>query len=383
MNQQDIKAQNTPLPEGRFKKGETGDQPSIGNVGNIADKFAPKGEKRTLEEILEQSKQGKNKAVEVKVENEIQTKPGPMDSSSLTANTSIKSDFEPIHDEVEQGWTRTGLPSKCIFYDFNDVKVKPFGLPELVAINAAVQNRSVSMFYDAMNPCLNVDIRDLTASDLKFLMYWWRLNSFSRSPFTVKWNSRYGNECQKRVPPVNDLKIIELKITKDEYLKFKEKGIYMPTLRELEMVEDPNRDTTNDFLLQRAQYILSDTTGENYWTDRIDKLNAGGIPLLEDIRDFAELIEHGVEETITVTDENFKPEEAAKFLLDAANVLEKMVEQADNQSAAELGSLTNRVVYFRQEAEEIEQALKAGEEVKPKEENIVLTINTMDFFPGI
>ena len=311
--------------------------------------------------------------------------------------------------DVPAGWIRQTPPSLGIPYDFDDVFVRPLEVPDLLGIHASVQNGSYTMFLDALNNAINVDIRELTASDLRFFMYWWRLNSFSRSPYTLTWTSRYGNENKTMIVKESELEITNLEMSPETYAEYRAEGIDFPRVRDAEYLGDVTLSPTDRWMAERAQYIVTDETGEAWYPSRFERLKAGGVKMFELVRDFSKLIKHGIDERVKVVDAKYEPVAAMNALRAQAQYLARIVNTAGGNVTEEMILQTNeRVDDFLSEADEIERTLthidmieNAVDEtalpegltsedlpdlqasLKPREEAITLRISALDFFPEI
>lgn len=311
----------------------------------------------------------------------------------------------PIVGIPGEGWVRQGVPSRGIPYaDFDDVYVRILEVTDILAIQTSTQNNSLTMFLDALQNAINVDIRSLTYPDFQFLLYWWRLNSFTRSPFTVHWTSRYNNEGAVMINRESDLEIVELKMLPSEYEEYKSKGIDFPRVRDTEYLQNIVLNPSDRWMAERAQYVMCEEQGLNWYPARFELIKKGGLSMMEDIRDFASKIKlYGVVERVKVTDSKFSPEKAIVGLRTSAG---KLLRAANLQSMnpEQMTMLRQRAEDFMDEADEIEAKLytiddlksgviidgldkddipKLEAELKPKEEVITLRISAMDFFPEI
>jgi hypothetical protein len=314
----------------------------------------------------------------------------PVVSVTRSENKSeIFSEAPLVRNKIPSGFVRITPPSGCIPYDFQELYIKPFGVETLSNVIGATQHGSQTMMLDALAPCLHQDIRDLTESDLRFCMYWWRLNSFTRSPFTVSWRSHYGNQCTTLMTE-GKMKIVTLNMTRAEMQEYHAKGIRMPTVRDSEAISGYEKAVDKDdrdrsmWLLKRAQYVHLDyeTSPEDYFTERIKVLNERGLPFLEDIRDFALKIEHGVTEILQEADDKFEPVAAAKHLRDTATALTAFQQEAELDARTIL-TYSEKIAELTAEAEEIEKILAEGGTPQPRKEDVVLTFDIMSCFPGV
>lgn len=288
-----------------------------------------------------------------------------------------------VKTSVPEGWTRISVPSNCVPYDFKEIHVRPFDVTDLAGLAVSRKHGNYTMFLDVIDNAVNVDVRDLTGPDQRYLMYWWRITSYVDTPYDVTWISRYGNENKVSINKTN-LKTVELKMTEEEYAPYKEMGIVFPTVRDSEALQEEMSDEMR-FLMERAQYMRGDPDAENYAQSKIDQLKAGGIAILEKIRDFSKQIEHGVIETIKVTDSQFEPNAAVEYLDRAAVALMYTAENGE-ENGIEASIILQQIERARDlaaEAAEIKEKLAIGEPILPKEEVVTLNINVTAFFPEI
>lgn len=78
------------------------------------------------------------------------------------------------------------LPSQLIFYPFTHISIRPFSLAEYKKLAQANTLNSVEMVLETVNACIDKDVRLLTEGDLSFLMFWLRINSYKKMPYTYK-----------------------------------------------------------------------------------------------------------------------------------------------------------------------------------------------------
>lgn len=303
---------------------------------------------------------------------------------------------------TEEGFTRVELPSRCKMYKFKDIFARPLFVGELAALNAANVNDSFTMIIDALAPALSVDIRELTGPDFRFMMYWWRLNSFLNSPYTFRWYSRYGN-LNQRVMSTSNQEIVEMTISDEELAKYAEKGIRYPLLRDEEAIKDSSDVKGVDrWLLLRAQYVALTPEEEQealnsgqWFTKRIEKLSRKPAWFLEDIRSFTEQTAHGVKESFEAeSDDKFNPEKAAVYLRERVDMLAYQIDNASaNVQPKQIEEMIQTAADYTAEADEIEAAInenklraERNEEpvaIQSRKEVINITMKVMDFFPTI
>lgn len=324
-------------------------------------------------------------------------KDGPVNMAELMGNTAAVRPSAPLNAEIEarissglgEEWIRQGLPSKGVPYDFSEVFLRPLTTSALSKLSAASKNKSYSMLVDALDSCINVDIRDLTPQDFTFVMYWIRLNSYPNTPISVPWKSKYGNEDTYTLSKTN-MEIIELEMTKTEYeTEWKSKGLCFPTVRDVEIQFTATIDEDDKWRVEMSQYVapIAEFNPKTYVQDKLDAFEALGVSIVESIKEFSGKMEHGVVETATVIDRHFSPSAAIEFWRKEADDIEKIIRSVIGNKDVEEGnelallSLSNRATELREQADSMQARVEEGVHIKPEEEVITLSIGVMDFFP--
>ena len=300
-----------------------------------------------------------------------------------------------VAQRVPPGHQRVGLPSMFIPYSFKELIVRPLNVGELAMIASANEQDDFTGLLDALANCLNEDIRDLTGPDFRALLYWLRLNSYPRSPYTVKWTSRYGNKNEMRIRDTTlEIKKLET-LTSEQYQTFRSKGIRFPTVRDAERQKHYQADPRMRFLYDRAQYLhVDEPDPETGWIGaRISLLEKSPIEVLEDIREFVALTgNYGVTESIKTHDAAFDSVKGEAYLRTTAqDIMDAVNSVKDTAPSDFLIARAERAQELLEEAEAIAQHIQgqAGvpvEQQKPyetREETIVLSISMMDFFPQV
>lgn len=301
--------------------------------------------------------------------------------------------------ELGSQWRRIDFPSGLVPYGITELYLRPFEVLDLEAIYDSIETENHTGYLDALDQCISMDVRDLTVPDFIFMQYWMRMSSYPRSPYTVTWTSRYGNDIKQKLSPP-ELQLIYLNMTPEEYADWYRRGICFPTVRESEFIinsappADPTtgkRDTTKDtWAMQNAQYVRLDEDApvKDRMRQKMLKLRTSkDIDILTDIQNFAIASEHGVIENITSVDPMFEPVKAIAFLRRSAEQLRILArgvaeENAGIEQTAGLLQLVQAAEGYDEEATEIEQALEKGIAYQPRKENIALrSIGPMDMFP--
>lgn len=311
------------------------------------------------------------------------------------------------------GYTRQSLPSNGVFYD-RDVFIRPLQVTDLMALLPGLNaldrgdNSGLTAVFDALNNCVVQDIRDLSDSDLRFLLFWQKINSNPRAPYTVHWTStRYGNKNSLVIRDTSQLEIIPLtKMTRQEYLEYNRRGVRIPTVRDSEAIKRMPKSVgeADRWLAQRAQYVYIPPEREQDYVDPVSGEPMGwfesrmarlrepdGMELLATISEFADKIEHGVIETVEAQDEHFDPEKAVTHLTMVKSAFEQLIEEgADKYDPMTILNFHGTVKDYGDEADEIKKAMAdiaAGVEgarvPEPRKEVVQLTLTLADFFPAI
>jgi hypothetical protein len=302
-----------------------------------------------------------------------------------------------------KGWIRQNLPSLMVPYDTKEIFVKPLDIAALSMIHAANKSESISILLDAVDPYINVDVRNLTPTDFEFYLFWLRENSYKKYPHKFQYTTRYGNTIDVEIR-MSNLEINELNMTQKEFNGWKEKGICFPTMRDAELIENSD-DFPEDrkWLLEQAQFVpipedLVDNDEMSYVEKKIEALNRGGLALYEDIVEFKKHINHGLVETLEIVDTSFDPQKAIEYFRKEARELAETVslmEKANNEGSEEevdnsdtednlmLIRMASLVKALFEEADNIEESLNKGEKVTPTPEVVPVAITATSFFPAV
>lgn len=280
----------------------------------------------------------------------------------------------------DANYVRVDLPSKHVFYPFKDIWIRPFKIKELSKIWLATQENSFTHLVDAMDATIaeGADLRDLLPQDFKFLMYWHRINSYPRSPFTIEWTSRYGQKLKHTVRETN-LDITTCDLTEEEVTAYREYGLVAPTVRDVEVLKMEKMTADQEFLWERAQYVVGSSIEE-----KLENLDAfPDLDVEENIHEFAERLKFGVTETVTVLNSEFDPDIAITNLRDQAKKVKEFVENNPNEPVIKMTgeALLEKAQEYEEEAAKMEADLAAGKAVRPAEEQITLSVDATNFFP--
>lgn len=107
----------------------------------------------------------------------------------LTANNGSR-EVTPMHEDVF-------LPSEFVSYAWKDIQVRRFNVQEIRAIVRARTSGSMRHLIRALDATITRPVTDLTVGDFWYLMYWHRLNSYKKTPFTIHWHCDDEHHLQK------------------------------------------------------------------------------------------------------------------------------------------------------------------------------------------
>jgi hypothetical protein len=357
-----------PMPKGPVTiEGERSEPLASDMMGLLPEDKEPPKEFPVYEETVERKKSG------VKI-----------DFDSITEREDLDGD-----DSLYERWEP---PSRGLFYDWKDLKVRRFNLDDLTIISKAVRHRNHTLLIDGLGATINQNIRDLTIPDFYHLMMHHRLYSYLKSPFTITWKSKYGNDNETTI---KNSKIIEteLTITPEEANAWVAKGFSPPRVRDLEIVQSNEMDEDTKFQFDRAQFIdlsvvkdkveelrklkrPSPTVEARVWY--LKKLCSRSLEFLEELREFRlALGDYGVKETVKVKDSKF---DAATWL---ASLKEDMKQLEALKALKPELDIDRESDFVNAEISSLELKLDAGEKVEPAEEEVPLAFSVWSMFPGI
>lgn len=298
--------------------------------------------------------------------------------------------------QTDANWIRQELPSHCVPYlGRNDVFIRPVDFGQLGMLSSASKNQSITMMVDALSKSLKgLDMRNLTSPDFSFLMYNIRNLSYPATQMKVNYITRYGN---KIIVPVNlsALEIVELEMTPDEYQHYYQQGIQFPTVRDMEILFDPDLTDDLKFTLEYAQYMrLDEPMDENfdygsYIDKKLAKLNEKGVEFARLIDEFAEKSIHGVKEEVKIRDPQFDPLKAADLFEKQATDMVRGINSLVTNNRIDAGkeapaiAITLIAAELMDEAAALRKKVENNELIEAEEETVAVTITATDFFPPL
>lgn len=330
-----------------------------------------------------------NPNVQVSQESQIKTNKATLNSGVSNAAVVVTENLP-----AGEGWVRQEMPSKNISYR-GPVYLRPLtvvGLKYLAAARAATDAKELNAFtltVDALQPYINMDIRDLTVPDLFFMMYWLRLNSYPRSPLTITWTSKYGNENRTIIRDTSNFNIIEMKMTQVELEDWQQQGFTIPTVRDMEALASSDLSVSDDWELTYAQYMyIEGEITKDYIQKKIKAFHEAGIDAVSQIDEFSSLIEHGVIEEVMCSDDHFNLDTAITFLeteLDNLGAILTSLQSGDTTRTEAATAMIGVIQHMDGRSKlltSLREAKENGEEVIPEKEVVDIgTANINILFP--
>lgn len=274
-------------------------------------------------------------------------------------------------------YIRFELPSRFLFYPFKSLSIRRITFPDLLKINKATKGKVVSVLLDALQATIDRDIRDLTVPDFYAILFWHRLESYTKTPFMVRYVSKYGNTNEISITNTV-IEEIQNKMTIERWLEWKEKGFRQPTVRDMEILDSANLSEEETWAYERAQYlqIVGEPSVEDPYGIKsiIEKMSNIPVETIESIREFSAESVHGIKESIQVKDEKFDADKRENDLKDILKYYE--------QSGAS-GTSLPFVIEVLRELKEISEAKGAGIKVEPTAQVVPLAFDIWSFFPEI
>lgn len=261
-------------------------------------------------------------------------------------------------------WVRQDFPSLGVPYGVNAFWVKPLDVLTLSRLHAAQTvghdpnngQKAFTMMLDALQPTIkDFDIRNLTIPDYYAHLYWLRLNSYPRSPFTIPWRSKYGNENNTRVTKSN-FEFQELQMSRTEYLRYQADGITFPTVRDMETMFDSTLTEDKRWMMNHAQYIFIPGEPSADWMElKIQKFIDMGADAITMITEFADKCVHGVIEQVTVRDDKFTLDGAISYIEDELKTFVSTLEAISGEDNTDviIGQMAMMHTFLDGRAEEL------------------------------
>jgi hypothetical protein len=268
--------------------------------------------------------------------------PAPFEQSTMAQAVADVTTPQPMYVENEMpGFTAPtadaeysslALPSRFAYYGFKDLYVKPFIITHIGKLQRAHNEKSLLPIVEAMSTVIyTTDERyrgmplafELSLPDFFFVLYWLRLNSFTKSNYvhtTVCQNEKHVLDVEGgRLSPESlkisevirrtDMKVKELETIPDPQLyqlSAPNLVVRPPLMRDvIEMAEDPRMRRPNErhefgFYARLASHFQHNSV---YMTlgQRVDLIKQGDLDDMSVLMEFEKAIHgYGVEEKIRV-----------------------------------------------------------------------------------
>ena len=264
----------------------------------------------------------------------------------------IQSTNESQKSSKDANYLPVNLTSQFKFYPFKKLSARPFLLQQQKKISRAQVTKDIKLIVEAINSCIDQDANQLTIGDFWYMMFWFRLNSWKKVPFTLTYTCQNELHQKAVLEGTSKKESLEQKsaithenvVTKDlkdpdeldEFvasLDITKKGIklHIGTVADMvegfELVTSLNEENKqklpeeDEYLLKYAS-VLSREHGITL-QDRIDFLNSQELTPDDayELDLYVERIEHGVDEIVTVTCSECGASRSEKVHLDALTFL--------------------------------------------------------------
>jgi len=190
-------------------------------------------------------------------------------------------------------------PSCYRLYDFKAATIKPFKIVHLTQIVAVLSNNDLKLMFNLFDDVHSVKTGNLTLADFEFLLYYQWFNTFKK-PLEITWTSKYGNDNIAKVE-MSDFKIKRLEtLDLTDYTNF-----VVPRAEEMLLLNGELKPEVK-WVYDRIQYLPG-----NSIADKVATFADGDPSVLDTIRKFIKATNHGLDKTISRTDEKF---DSAKYL---------------------------------------------------------------------
>ena len=97
------------------------------------------------------------------------------------------------------------LPSSYLLYDWTSrLRIRTLRLEDVELLISAAHQDNEFLVADTVGRCIDQPVADLTIGDYYYLLYWLRLNSYTKSPMLITWGC---SACMERERIERDLPI--------------------------------------------------------------------------------------------------------------------------------------------------------------------------------
>lgn len=189
------------------------------------------------------------------------------------------------------------LPSNGLFYpgNKNTVQISALTIGQVRQIEAASKIQDKSNYERELANIIGKSIHDfnvfdLTVDDYQFLLYWIRLNSYRKVPYSIRWT--YKNELDEEQEVTSIIKITDFNINSCEKHAKPEYG-YKTVRDQIDILALP---TEEDMKYAEFACVLP---GKDL-AEKIAKLDQMPLDKLHEVRYHIQQFNHGITETVKV-----------------------------------------------------------------------------------
>jgi len=191
------------------------------------------------------------------------------------------------------------VPSNGVFYPNNqkEVKISPLVIAQVRQLESshAIQdpsNREREIANIVGRSIHDFNVFDLTYEDYKFLLYWLRLNSFQRTPYTIQWAYVPDGETEEK-QVISTIKITDFDVAECDPMWSFEYG-YQTVRDRVEILALPEPE-------QKYAEYAAVLQGKDI-REKLQRLDLMPADYIAIIKQHISKAYHGVNETVTVED---------------------------------------------------------------------------------
>ena len=273
--------------------------------------------------------------------------------------------------------------SRNLFYGDISIEIRPLDIVDIGDLYAAKVSDDESAFIDVVDRVLlNFDARDLTLPDFRHAMYWLKLNSFTNTPYKLRFRSLYGHTGYYTIKNSN-LQITSLNADIDDLIGALEFGLDVPRVRDMEEYNSLELSEKEKFLFKKARYVSGNSVRE-----KLHNFNTKFTPdaLFTTIPNFIEQFDsYGVIEKFETVDPEFQASEAVDYLNNRLIEFQKLLLNIQSQPISDNSQMVDAIyaetVKITDEILRINTALAETGEAAPLSETFEFSLSIADFFP--
>jgi len=235
------------------------------------------------------------------------------------------------------------LPSSFLFYPFKELRVELIKGRHQAKFARAAETRNLQTLVEAVSATIGtqgVTAFDLTVPDFYWVLYWHKINSFTKAKFTLTTdceNPEHVKDVVNGVKPKDSLIIqafvnkSSLKETKLATIPEVEDSVELPEdlalkpalMRDVvEYIDHPNQDEPGFQLLGQFATMIEVVGQETSFEERLRRIEDLSADQIQMIRDYETAInQYGIEETMTVKCKECGASKVAKLSIDAFSFL--------------------------------------------------------------